>query len=110
MSYKILSRDGGGSWALIQARVLKDIYSDISGHELLRQFDLAIGNSGGSLVLACLCNDMKLSEIINVFEDENQRKQVFSPPTFFEKFKFQDVAALFRKITGIGPKYSAARK
>ena len=61
MSYKILSLDGGGSWALVQARVLIDIYGDISGHELLRQFDMAIANSGGSLVLACLCNDMKIS-------------------------------------------------
>lgn len=110
MSYKILSLDGGGSWALIQARVLKDIYGDIGGHELLRQFDLAIGNSGGSLVLACLCNDMKMSEIIAVFEDEHLRKQVFSPLTFFEKLKPQDMLALVRKIIGIGPKYSTKRK
>jgi uncharacterized protein len=63
MPYKILSLDGGGSWALVQASVLLDIYGDIRGHELLRQFDLAIANSGGSLVLACLCNDMKLTEV-----------------------------------------------
>ena len=110
MSYKILSLDGGGSWALIQARVLKDIYGDINGHALLQQFDMAISNSGGSLVLACLCNDMKLSEIIHVFEDENQRKQVFSPLTFFEKFRKQDIIALFRKILGFGPKYNTERK
>ncbi len=36
MSYKILTLDGGGSWALVQARVLIDIYGDINGHELLR--------------------------------------------------------------------------
>ncbi|MEP6465243.1 MAG: patatin-like phospholipase family protein, partial [Parafilimonas sp.] len=78
MAYKILSLDGGGSWSLIQARVLLDMYGDINGHELLRKFNLAIANSGGSLVLACLCNDMKMSEIINVFQDENLRKQVFS--------------------------------
>jgi len=58
MAFKILSLDGGGSWALIQARVLLDIYGDISGHKILKKFDLAIANSGGSLVLACLCNDM----------------------------------------------------
>ena len=110
MPYKILSLDGGGSWSLIQARVLQDIYGDINGHELLRNFDLAIANSGGSLVLACLCNDMKLSEIINVFQDENLRKKVFSQLTFFEKLKAQDILALFRSKIGIGPKYSTTRK
>lgn len=102
--------DGGGSWALIQARVLKDIYGDINGHELLRQFDLAIANSGGSLVLACLCNDMKLSQIINVFENEDLRKQVFSELRFFEKLNRQNFLALIRKLTGIGPKYDTERK
>ena len=57
MAYQILSLDGGGSWALIQARVLQDIYGDIKGHELLKQFDMAVKNSGDSLVLGCLCND-----------------------------------------------------
>ena len=42
MSYKILSLDGGGSWALIQARILQDIYGDIKGHELLKKFDLVL--------------------------------------------------------------------
>ena len=108
MSYKILSLDGGGSWALVQARVLIDIYGDISGHELLRQFDMAIANSGGSLVLACLCNDMKISEIISVFRNEDLRKQVFSKLTFWEKLKWRDIASLFTKA--LGPKYSMERK
>lgn len=110
MSYKILSLDGGGSWSLIQARVLKDIYGDIGGHELLRNFDLAIANSGGSLVLACLCIDMKMSEIINVFENETMRKKVFSKLTFFEKLKVRNLLALLRSLIGIGPKYSTERK
>jgi len=85
MAFKILSLDGGGSWALIQARVLKDIYGDISGHEVLRKFDLAIANSGGSLVLASLCNDMRLSAIIDVFENQQKRQQVFSKMDLEEK-------------------------
>ena len=111
MSYKILSLDGGGSWALVQAKVLLDLYGDIRGHALLRKFDLAIGNSGGSLVLACLCNDMLLSEICNVFEDENSRKQVFSKLSFLDKIIFkQDRFGLFRGLLGIGPKYSTQNK
>jgi patatin-like phospholipase/acyl hydrolase len=89
MSYRILSLDGGGSWALIQAKVLQDLYGDIRGHALLRQFDLAIGNSGGSLVLACLCNDMMLSEVCNVFQEENSRKQVFSKLSLLDKLIFK---------------------
>ena len=56
MNYKILSLDSGSTLALIQARILQDIYGDIKGHELFRKFDLAIANSGVSLVLAYLCN------------------------------------------------------
>jgi len=107
MSYKILSLDGGGSWALVQARVLLDLYGDIRGHELLRQFDMAIGNSGGSLVLACLCNDMRISEAISVFRNEEQRKQVFSTLSFWEKLNWRNIASLTNVL---GPKYSAKRK
>ncbi len=110
MKYKILSLDGGGSWALIQARVLLDIYGDMRGHELLRKFDMAIANSGGSLVLASLCNDMKLSEIISVFQDEELRRQVFSNLFFWEKLRPRNILSLFRSLIGIGPKYSTKRK
>ena len=107
MSYKILSLDGGGSWALVQARVLLDIYGDIRGHELLRKFDMAISNSGGSLVLACLCNDMKISEVVSVFRNEDQRKQVFSTLSFWEKLNLRNIAS-FTSV--LGPKYNTKRK
>jgi hypothetical protein len=101
MSYKILSLDGGGSWALVQAKVLHDLYGDISGHQLLRKFDMAISNSGGSLVLACLCNDMKLGDIASVFLVEADRRKVFSALPFWKKIT---------RIFDIGPKYSAEKK
>lgn len=107
MAYKILSLDGGGSWAMIQTRVLMDIYGDISGHELLRKFDMAIANSGGSLVLAALCQDMKLSEVTNVFMDKTLRKKVFSALSFWEKLKLKNIASLTNIL---GPKYSTERK
>src|SRR3954463_13798803 len=102
MPYKILSLDGGGAWALIQARVLQDLYGDIKGHELLRQFDMAIANSGGSLVLACLCNNMKMSEIIAVFERKENREKVFSKLTFWEKLQKGNKLALIRNLIDIG--------
>jgi hypothetical protein len=107
MAYKILSLDGGGSWAVIQARVLKDIYGDIPGHDLLKQFDMVIANSGGSLVLASLCNNMLISEIVSVFEDESKRKQVFSKLNFWEKLSLRNIASL---TSVLGPKYSSTRK
>lgn len=108
MAYKILSLDGGGSWAMIQARVLLDIYGDIRGHELLRKFNMTIANSGGSLVLACLCNDMKLSEIISVFTDQKQRKLVFSGLTLAEKLKRRNIISMITRH--LGPKYDTKRK
>ncbi|HVW12607.1 MAG TPA: patatin-like phospholipase family protein [Mucilaginibacter sp.] len=108
MAFKILSLDGGGSWAMIQARVLKDIYGDIAGHDLLKKFDLAIANSGGSLVLACLCCNIKLSDIVAIFENQAEREQVFSALTAAEKIE-NGIAAL-RFILEMGPKYSTERK
>ena len=117
MASKILSMDGGGSWALIQARVLKDIYGDISGHELLRKFDLVIANSGGSLVLACLCNNMLLSEALKMFENEETRKNVFAKLTFWDSLKkipmisvLQKAIKLFGAKTILGPKYNTEKK
>jgi len=110
-TYKILSLDGGGSWALIQAKVLLDLNrenGDIRGHELLRQFDMAIANSGGALVLACLCNDMKLSEIIAVFKDEDKRKQVFTRLTFLDKLKWRNLISVFTRA--LGPRYNTEKK
>lgn len=78
MSYKILSLDGGGTWALIQARVLAKRYGeDAAGHDVLKKYDLAIANSGGSLVLAMLCANARLSEIVSTFEDTRVLKEIF---------------------------------
>ena len=42
MSYKILSLDGGGAWALIQVKALQKIYgADTNGHAVLSRFDMA---------------------------------------------------------------------
>jgi hypothetical protein len=101
MPYKILSLDGGGTWALVQARVLRDIYGDINGHEILRQFDMAIANSGGSLVLASLCNNMTPSQIISVFNNQEQRNAVFSPIGWRYASPLEPIVKLFTD----GPRY-----
>lgn len=103
MSYRILSLDGGGTWALIQAKALLDLYGDISGHDLLQKFDMAAANSGGSIVLGGLICNLRPSEILRLFSDKKRRQQIFSPT--------QKVTnRIVRKLLGIGPKYSAAKK
>ena len=51
--FRILSLDGGGSWALIQVRALQAIYGDPDkkGHEILSDFDMVAANSGGSIMI-----------------------------------------------------------
>ena len=54
MTFRILSLDGGGPWALLQAMALARLYPGLDGHAILGRFDLAIANSGGSITLAGL--------------------------------------------------------
>ncbi|HXD94188.1 MAG TPA: patatin-like phospholipase family protein [Bacteroidia bacterium] len=84
MSYSILSLDGGGTWALIQVRVLQQRYGDdATGHSVLRNYDLVIANSGGSLVLAAMCMNHPLSKIAEMFLNENVLQTIFVKKPFF---------------------------
>jgi patatin-like phospholipase len=104
MGYRILSLDGGGAWALIQARTLIALYdANATGHEVLADFDLVAANSGGSLVLGGLVEDLKLRDLVNYFEDEIKRKSIFSRTS-----SWGDRA--LHCLTGLGPKYSAENK
>jgi predicted acylesterase/phospholipase RssA len=111
-TYRVLSLDGGGSWALIQVKCLRKLFAetfnnpDPSGHEVLAQFDLVSANSGGSLVAAAMAENMKLSEIEKIFEDKALRNKVFSKLSFFEKSLLASVARIFK----IGAKYATKRK
>jgi uncharacterized protein len=76
--FRILSLDGGGSWALIQVMALIDLYSGgTTGHEVLQDFDLATANSGGSIVLGGLVENMTLGTLLDFFLSEEKRKSVF---------------------------------
>jgi len=111
-TYRILSLDGGGSWALIQVKCLRKLFAetfnnpDPTGHEVLAQFDLVSANSGGSLVAAAMAENLKLSEIEKIFDDEKLRTKVFSRLSFFEKSLLASVARIFK----IGAKYATKRK
>ncbi len=74
--YRILSLDGGGSWALIQVKALIELYGlDTPGREILQDFNLVAANSGGSIVLGCLIENFSLRKILAFFNDEGERKQ-----------------------------------
>ncbi len=104
MSYRILSLDGGGTWALIQVKALIDLYgAATTGRVVLQDFDMVAANSGGSIVLGTLLEDMPLSQILNFFQDESQRRAVFSDTEWVG-----DRTLHF--LTGLGPKYSAREK
>ncbi|MDQ0640845.1 putative acylesterase/phospholipase RssA [Pedobacter sp. W3I1] len=111
-TYRILSLDGGGSWALIQVKCLRKLFAetfnnpDPTGHEVLAEFDLVSANSGGSLVAAAMAENLKLSEIEKIFDDEKLRNRVFSRLNFFEKSLLASVARIFK----IGAKYATKRK
>lgn len=102
--YKILSLDGGGSWSLLQLLTLKDKYPDKTGHEILREYDLVIANSGGSIVLAALVENWTIDKALTLFRDQKIREKIFSKNSFWERFFPVDY------IRSIGPKYSSKRK
>ncbi len=81
--FRILSLDGGGTWAAIQVKALIEMYGpDRRGHDVLKQFDLVAGNSGGSIVLAGLAIDMRLRDIDALFANAGQRGKIFAKRDF----------------------------
>jgi len=69
----------------------------------LENFDLVAANSGGSLVLAGLVENLPLIQVVQYLLDENKRRSIFSPTS-------STGDAVLHATLGIGPKYSAAAK
>jgi uncharacterized protein len=104
MPFRVLSLDGGGSWALIEVRTLIALFGEnVTGHQVLQNFDLVAANSGGSLVLAGLVEDLSLQQILQYFMDEDNRRSIFSPTTMIGD-------DILRSLLGVGPKYGAIAK
>lgn len=97
----ILSLAGGGTFALIEARALMELYPNQSGHQILKQFDVAIGNSAGSIVLAGLAADLTPAQILSMFQDQTLLHKLYTPVSFLD-----------RELSyfGISPRWSAAGK
>ena len=101
--FRILSLDGGGTWALIQAKALGAIYgADTDGWTILDRFDLAAANSGGSLVLAMLLKGMTPAEIVALFSDRRERALIFERNGVVDR----TIGSLF----GFAPRYNSPGK
>ncbi len=101
--YKIHSLDGGGTWSMIQAIALAEMYGDeIRGRDLLAKFDLVAANSGGALVAAALIENCTLGEIKNFFADQAVLGQLFNPLSRFNRFMWG--------LAGIEPRFSTESK
>ncbi len=104
MTYKILTLDGGGAWALIEVKALIKMFgAEARGNQVLAQFDMVAANSGGSIVLGGLVENVTLGTLLGYFMDATNREAIFSPTSSFLDRTLQE-------LTGIGPKYSAAKK
>ena len=104
MAYRILTLDGGGSWALIEVKALIRIFgANTRGNEVLQQFDLVAANSGGSIVLGGLVENVPLGTLLGYFMNQSNRHAIFSPTS-----SWGDKA--LEATLKIGPKYSAAAK
>jgi uncharacterized protein len=101
--YRILSLDGGGTWALIEVMALQQLYGEHArGHEVLQNFQLVAATSGGSIVLAGLATNRKLSDILSLFMKIEARQQIFQALPVLETLPW--------RLFGFGPKYSTAGK
>ena len=101
MVHRILSLDGGGAWAMLEAMCLADMFDDAPGHQILSQFDLAVANSGGSIVLGGLAENLRPSDMIALFKNASDRTAIFSRLSWFQR----QLSAL-----PVFPRYSTERK
>ncbi len=114
MAIRILSLDGGGTWAILQAIALKHIYKDTGVgtkcRDILEQFDVIAANSGGSLMLAAMIKasfeDGDIDDVIALFLREQTRKSIFRRYGWGEKL----FTRLFTKLLGAGPRYKTEGK
>jgi len=103
MTFKILSLDGGGTWALFEVMALIKLYDeDTTGHQVLSDFDMVAANSAGSLVLAGLVENLPLKEILNYFMDATKRRSLFQNTLMMPN--------QFLEALGLAPKYSQQLK
>jgi uncharacterized protein len=77
-TYNVLTLDGGGSWAILQAQALGGLYGyDTPGQTILANFTLAVANSGGSIVLAGLAVNYTPRQLFDFLNNQSLRQTIF---------------------------------
>ncbi len=114
-AYRILSLDGGGSWALIEVMALQAIYGEhCRGHDVLKHFDLAAANSGGSIVLGGLLTNKPLSEVLEYFLTSDKRRKVFDALPFDFDSDGRPLRSVWNRtlaaVSPVGAKYQTKSK
>lgn len=105
--FRILTLDGGGSWAVIQALTLGRLYGEHTrGHDILRQVDMVAAGSTGSLILGALLCNKTPGEIVGSFESGELPKMLFPPLQDCEKNLLTVLGNFFR----LAPRYSGSKK
>jgi len=105
-AYRILCLDGGGRWSLISVMALQRIFGDTAqGHDILKNFDLVAANSGGSIVLGGLIENMSLDRLLELFCTSGK---LFPPESFFSARRLYHWFT--RRLFHIGPKYDTRKK
>ncbi len=125
--YRILSLDGGGTWALLQVMALQKLYGPgEQGYDVLKRFNLVAANGGGSIVLAGLAMNMTLQQVLDDFFVDDRRRRILFGPTemgwtgaaekirlealrdVFGRYRDHSLGALFggvRQHTGVSPNF-----
>ncbi len=104
--YRILSLDGGGRWSLISVMALQRVFGEKArGHDVLRSFDLVAANSGGSIVLGALAENMPLDQVLDLFRTSDllfPEESWLAPRHWFHW--------LTRQLFKLGPRYDTGKK
>jgi patatin-like phospholipase/acyl hydrolase len=104
--YTILCLDGGGRWSLISVMALQRIFGEEAlGRDVLQHFDLVAANSGGSIVLGALAENMRLDRLLDLFCTSGA---LFPPEPRISLRRLGHW--LTRRLLHIGPKYDTREK
>jgi uncharacterized protein len=104
--YRILCLDGGGRWSLISVMALQKIFGEQArGHDILANFDLIAANSGGSIVLGAMAENMPLDRLLDLFSTS---ELLFPREPFLSLGHWYHW--LTRLLLHLGPKYDTGKK
>jgi predicted acylesterase/phospholipase RssA len=107
--FRILSLDGGGTFALIQAKVLDDLFPGEDGHQVLSHFDLVSACSGGAIVAAALIEGYSPREIFELFDNPVNRHALFGRLPWYRSL-LQLMTGIFSPSSPVGHRFSTDGK